>query len=214
MQEEHDQSSDDAGNEEEDEDFEPSKRGGTARDIWVGNANNKKNKNRKRARGVRQSSSSSQANSKGGRWGGGKAGSDPSALLADPYAVGAKRLWTGGMKKKAHATQGKEEDVEVVLCQAGGAGMGNEEGERRGGIVEGGTLVVCPLSLIGQWRGELESKTRKGALTVSFFYGTTKSRCDALLAVLREMLSLLCCACARSLFGRALHEILDVFYSL
>lgn len=39
--------------------------------------------------------------------------------------------------------------------------------------------MVCPLSLIGQWRGELESKTRNGALSVSFYYGSTKNRCDA-----------------------------------
>ncbi|CAN0353714.1 unnamed protein product, partial [Hapterophycus canaliculatus] len=39
-----------------------------------------------------------------------------------------------------------------------------------------GTLVVCPLSLIGQWRAELESKTRKGAITVCFHYGAGRSR--------------------------------------
>lgn len=64
-----------------------------------------------------------------------------------------------------------------------GCGGGKSEGEgvgrgRRsaGGGLEGGTLVVCPLSMIGQWRGELESKTRKGSVTVSFHYGTGRTR--------------------------------------
>lgn len=190
MQEERNRSSDDADS-EEDEDFEPSERGGTARDVWISGTKNNRNKSRKQSPRRRKSPASRQANGKGGRWGGGRAGSDPSVLLMDPYAVGTKRPWAGGMEKKARATHGTEEDVEVVLCQTGGAGVGNEEAERRGGTAEGGTLVVCPLSLIGQWRGELESKTRKGALTVSFFYGTTKSRCDgSMLALLWEMLSL------------------------
>ncbi|CAN0550665.1 unnamed protein product, partial [Ectocarpus sp. 12 AP-2014] len=46
----------------------------------------------------------------------------------------------------------------------------------RGAGKGGGTLVVCPLSLIGQWRGELESKTRKGAISVGFHYGAGRSR--------------------------------------
>ncbi|CAM9826592.1 unnamed protein product, partial [Ectocarpus sp. 6 AP-2014] len=83
----------------------------------------------------------------GGRWGGGKAGSDPSALLLDPYAVGAQESNGGGR-----------------VARGRGAGKG------------GGTLVVCPLSLIGQWRGELESKTRKGAISVGFHYGAGRTR--------------------------------------
>lgn len=99
----------------------------------------------------------------GGRWGGGKAGSDPSALLQDPYLVAQK---TEGVK-------GREKDGMAVANQLMGGyrptGPGSSE-------ANGGTLVVCPLSLIGQWRGEIESKTRKGAITVCFHYGSGRNR--------------------------------------
>lgn len=36
------------------------------------------------------------------------------------------------------------------------------------------SLVVCPLSLIGQWREEITNRTEKGALKVLFHYGETK----------------------------------------
>lgn len=76
------------------------------------------------------------------------------------------------------------DDVEVVSCVPpaldSGGGVDDEsprEARRASGSAQGGTLVVCPLSMIGQWRGELDSKTRKGALTVSFHYGSGRNRC-------------------------------------
>ncbi|CAN0492859.1 unnamed protein product, partial [Ectocarpus sp. 12 AP-2014] len=102
---------------------------------------------RRRADTGKRVGANGKGRSGGGRWGGGKAGSDPSALLLDPYAVGAQES-NGGER----------------VASGRGAGKG------------GGTLVVCPLSLIGQWRGELESKTRKGAISVGFHYGAGRSR--------------------------------------
>lgn len=99
----------------------------------------------------------------GGRWGGGKAGSDPSVLLQDPYLVAQR---TEGVK-------GRAKDGAAAVNQLMGGyrliGPGGSE-------ANGGTLVVCPLSLIGQWRGEIESKTRKGAITVCFHYGSGRNR--------------------------------------
>ncbi|CAN0429072.1 unnamed protein product, partial [Discosporangium mesarthrocarpum] len=40
----------------------------------------------------------------------------------------------------------------------------------------GGTLVVCPLSLIGQWREEIEGRTQAGAVSVLFHYGADRTR--------------------------------------
>ncbi|CAN0561477.1 unnamed protein product, partial [Laminaria digitata] len=59
-----------------------------------------------------------------------------------------------------------------------------EEASGRGG----GTLVVCPLSLIGQWRAELESKTRKGAIEVCFHYGAGRSRFGPLDLCVRDVM--------------------------
>lgn len=130
---------------------------------------------------------------RGGRWGGGRAGSNPSALLENPYADGKP----GATKKKAGERRKEESDEEMdgvveVLCGGRRVGAGDGEGAgavgvvgsrkgmeergRGGGGGVGGTLVVCPLSLIGQWRAELESKTRKGAIAVCFHYGAGRSR--------------------------------------
>lgn len=63
---------------------------------------------------------------------------------------------------------------EAVVVAEPKKGKGKGEGEASPG--QGGTLVVCPLSLIGQWRAELESKTRRGAIAVCFHYGAGRSR--------------------------------------
>lgn len=262
----------DNGDDDDESDLEPAKREDTARDVRIRSLKKK----HKSPAGRRKRAVGRQAKGKGGRWGGGKAGSDPSALLLDPYAIaGDKRPWA---EVETREQGGEEEgDVEVVLCGSGntgrsgggGGGRGRTRGAAEGqlnmcrvtvyqpfellcylgfffvyasgdgsvrveiksvkvlfitfylglyvrlllhseiprawsskglrvtrycymrrrvnaflllSILPGGTLVVCPLSLIGQWRGELESKTRKGALSVSFYYGTTKSRCDASVA--------------------------------
>lgn len=112
------------------------------------------------------------AKKKGGRWGGGRAGSDPSVLQEDPYAsrevdgvvtaVDAREDAVG----KSRVSGERSGDVGRVDARAGKADRG----------ISGGTLVVCPLTLIGQWRTELETKTRKGALTVCFHYGPGRSR--------------------------------------
>jgi hypothetical protein len=40
----------------------------------------------------------------------------------------------------------------------------------------GGTLIVCPMSLLGQWREELKSKSKPGSLSVHVFYGGDRAR--------------------------------------
>ncbi|KAG8064093.1 hypothetical protein GUJ93_ZPchr0004g39654 [Zizania palustris] len=37
--------------------------------------------------------------------------------------------------------------------------------------VRGGTLIVCPMALLGQWKDELESHSTPGALSVFVYYG-------------------------------------------
>ena len=39
----------------------------------------------------------------------------------------------------------------------------------------GGTLVVCPMSLLGQWRDEIERHVRGGALRVVVYYGSDRN---------------------------------------
>ncbi|CAM9784378.1 unnamed protein product, partial [Choristocarpus tenellus] len=56
------------------------------------------------------------------------------------------------------------------------AGAGGRGGGRGGKALAAGTLVVCPLSLIGQWREEIEGRTQAGALSVLFHYGADRTR--------------------------------------
>ncbi|XP_068645752.1 DNA repair protein RAD5B [Aristolochia californica] len=37
--------------------------------------------------------------------------------------------------------------------------------------VKGGTLIVCPMALLGQWKDELENHSQQGSLSISVHYG-------------------------------------------
>lgn len=185
-----DEEEDDDEEEDGGSDFEPTKSEGSARDAWIATSKsiNRDGKRAARSAGAKipstypgKTTANNRPDDKGGRWGGGKTGLDPSALLADPNANCKSQgtLEEGG---------GGEEDVEVVLGDTTGRASVRRGGAGRGPM-QGGTLVVCPLSLIGQWREEVESKTRKGALSVSFYYGTTRSRCDDVRMSSRAVLS-------------------------
>lgn len=43
---------------------------------------------------------------------------------------------------------------------------------RRGG----GTLIVCPMTLLSQWKAEVEAHVARGALTAYCYYGTDRAR--------------------------------------
>ncbi|MCO5591366.1 hypothetical protein L7F22_045349 [Adiantum nelumboides] len=40
----------------------------------------------------------------------------------------------------------------------------------------GGTLIVCPMTLLGQWKSELEMHTKPGTLTIYTHYGAARTR--------------------------------------
>lgn len=114
----------------------------------------------------------------------GSPGQEPSKHRDDGAPKSCSRALPGDSCAVAGAP---DEEVEVVGCRAaverGGGSVKAEAGgeaKRAPGAVSGGTLVVCPLSMIGQWRGELESKTRRGALAVCFHYGAGRNRCPPL----------------------------------
>lgn len=52
----------------------------------------------------------------------------------------------------------------------------NETPEERSGKYKGGTLVVCPASLLNQWEGEIRSKTRRGLLDVELYHGAKREK--------------------------------------
>lgn len=41
-------------------------------------------------------------------------------------------------------------------------------------LVQGGTLVLCPLSTLSQWHQEISDKSQEGALRVAEFYGANR----------------------------------------
>ncbi|KAL5994539.1 hypothetical protein ACLOJK_024592 [Asimina triloba] len=50
-------------------------------------------------------------------------------------------------------------------------GYDSERGAQHTTTVTGGTLVVCPMSLLGQWNDELEAHSEQGAISVLVHYG-------------------------------------------
>lgn len=42
-------------------------------------------------------------------------------------------------------------------------------------VVNGGTLVVCPASLLNQWENEVRTKLSPGSLKVGQYYGVKRS---------------------------------------
>lgn len=43
--------------------------------------------------------------------------------------------------------------------------------ENQSNKYKGGTLVVCPASLLNQWSGELERRTRRGLVSCELYHG-------------------------------------------
>lgn len=126
------ESNDDVDNDDSGSDYEPPEQGNTAREDWIRSPRKKKKKHKiSLAAGRKKCAAGRHTKGTGGRWGGGKAGSDLSTLLVDPYAnAGGKCPWMGMKPKEG----GKEDEggVEVVLCDSGFTGQsGGGEGRRR-----------------------------------------------------------------------------------
>ncbi|CAM9686210.1 unnamed protein product [Ascophyllum nodosum] len=100
----------------------------------------------------------------GGRRKGGRVGSDHSVFRKDSH---------GARTDEEAVVEGEGAgDGSAVANFLGGRSVGGPAG---GDGHAGGTLVVCPMSMIGQWKSEIESKTRKGAIAIGFHYGSERN---------------------------------------
>ncbi|ONK72321.1 uncharacterized protein A4U43_C04F18120 [Asparagus officinalis] len=50
-----------------------------------------------------------------------------------------------------------------------------ENPEEESNFVKGGTLIVCPMALLGQWKDELETHSRHGSISVFIHYGCDRT---------------------------------------
>lgn len=41
-------------------------------------------------------------------------------------------------------------------------------------VIKGGTLIICPSSLINQWQNEFKTKVRSGVIKVGLHYGSNR----------------------------------------
>ncbi|CAI9105535.1 OLC1v1004474C1 [Oldenlandia corymbosa var. corymbosa] len=48
--------------------------------------------------------------------------------------------------------------------------------KRSNSLTSGGNLIVCPMTLIGQWKAEIEAHAQPGSLSVYVHYGQSRSR--------------------------------------
>ncbi|KAK4762643.1 hypothetical protein SAY86_008411 [Trapa natans] len=56
----------------------------------------------------------------------------------------------------------------------------NQSVVRKNLLVNGGSLIVCPLTLIGQWKAEIETHAQPGSLSIYIHYGQSRSK-DAII---------------------------------
>ncbi|RAL38812.1 hypothetical protein DM860_013493 [Cuscuta australis] len=62
------------------------------------------------------------------------------------------------------------EDMAIVK-HSNSSGDGNANNRR----VKGGTLIVCPMALLGQWKDELLAHSKQDSISVFVYYGGTRS---------------------------------------
>ncbi|XP_015112039.1 transcription termination factor 2 [Diachasma alloeum] len=65
---------------------------------------------------------------------------------------------------------------------SGGESEGEWRSKQRSSKPTGGTLVVCPASLIGQWEEEVKRRCKKGLLNVEVYHGTKRENIPKRLA--------------------------------
>lgn len=84
-------------------------------------------------------------------------------ILADDMGLGKTLTMISLLlKEKADESQNAEDE--------------NDERYARSGKYKGGTLVICPASLINQWEGEVASKTKRGYLDTLVYHGPKRER--------------------------------------
>ncbi|KAK1383076.1 putative SWI/SNF-related matrix-associated actin-dependent regulator of chromatin subfamily A member 3-like 2 [Heracleum sosnowskyi] len=55
-------------------------------------------------------------------------------------------------------------------------------GKQQSALRGGGNLIVCPMTLLGQWKDEIEAHSQPGSLSIYLHYGQTRSKDSKLLA--------------------------------
>nr|CAI5836945.1 unnamed protein product [Callosobruchus analis] len=89
-------------------------------------------------------------------------GQKPSGgILADDMGLG-KTLTMIALVMKSRENKNNEDSKE------------EEEGSQSGSKWNGGTLVVCPASLINQWSGEIDRRTKRGKISYEVHHGSKR----------------------------------------
>lgn len=55
-------------------------------------------------------------------------------------------------------------------------------GKQQSALRGGGNLIICPMTLLGQWKDEIEAHSQPGSLSIYLHYGQTRSKDAKLLA--------------------------------
>ncbi|MCO5557473.1 hypothetical protein L7F22_011038 [Adiantum nelumboides] len=111
-------------------------------------------------------------------------------ILADAMGLG-KTVMTisllltnhgkGGCHHQTNSTIADSEVIRVVPSEAGKPDSFFATAQMRARLKKtlrkgGGTLIVCPMTLLGQWKSELEMHTKPGTLTIYTHYGAARTR--------------------------------------
>ncbi|CAL9133832.1 unnamed protein product [Musa acuminata var. zebrina] len=89
-------------------------------------------------------------------------------ILADAMGLG-KTVMTIALILARPSRERSDDQDTFMKCGKGSKEV--QKAKRKISKVKGGTLIVCPMALLGQWKDELENHSKPGSLSVFVYYG-------------------------------------------
>ncbi|CAL9782642.1 unnamed protein product [Musa acuminata subsp. burmannicoides] len=89
-------------------------------------------------------------------------------ILADAMGLGKTVMTIALILARSSGERSDDQDT-FMKCGKGSKEV--QKAKRKISKVKGGTLIVCPMALLGQWKDELENHSKPGSLSVFVYYG-------------------------------------------
>ncbi|CAL9069661.1 unnamed protein product [Musa banksii] len=89
-------------------------------------------------------------------------------ILADAMGLGKTVMTIALILARPSGERSDDQDT-FMKCGKGSKEV--QKAKRKFSKVKGGTLIVCPMALLGQWKDELENHSKPGSLSVFVYYG-------------------------------------------
>ncbi|PKA47780.1 Putative SWI/SNF-related matrix-associated actin-dependent regulator [Apostasia shenzhenica] len=91
-------------------------------------------------------------------------------ILADAMGLGKTVMTIALILSNPSRRPYNDRDMDIETWEGSGRRL-----NRANSVVTGGTLIVCPMALLGQWKDELAAHSKSGSISVFVHYGGEKS---------------------------------------